>query len=396
MAILVLDNANLWIGDGSTYKGHVVIDNGTIDRVGRGRYGGDLPTTDLVGAALSPGMIDLMVLGGFDLSIMRDDQVQLARHMLKLGVTSMQTCIGTLPWDGVRRVADGTRRAQAVGGVDAARIIGLYPEGPYQHPDMTGGSLRDHALPASAYNVRKTIDELGDVVTLINVSPGIDGDADAVRTFCQAGMVVTMAHSKAPADRVQRCVGAGTCVLGHVWDNNSGLIGDSGVQQPTIEHVALTDERVRTIHLICDGTHVHPVLVRLVLRCRGVEAVCLVTDCNQKAGCADGTFTWDDGRTFYKEGGVCRTDQGWLAGSATLLPDDFRNFVKFTGIEPHVAIRTVSFNPAESLGMTDQFGVIAPGRAADLITWDDKLRVTRVWRAGHEIGDVSPFAEVRL
>ena len=205
-----------------------------------------------------------------------------------------------------------------------------------------------------------------------------------------------MANSNAPAIEVEKCLEAGTSVLGHVWNNNSGLLGDSNVQQPTLEHVALTDERVRFIHLICDGSHVHPMMVRLVLRARGVDAICLVTDAVPRAGCADGEYVWDDGQRFTKSGGVGRTENGWLAGSGLLLPDMLRNFVKFTGLPPEQAIRAVTFNPAASLEMDDRIGLIAPGRVADFAVWDDNLRVRRVWRAGEEVENISEMAEVEL
>jgi N-acetylglucosamine-6-phosphate deacetylase len=240
------------------------------------------------------------------------------------------------------------------------------------------------------------LDEFGDVLSMINVSPGVDGDAAAIRQLVAARKVVSMAHSNATADRVLACVDAGTTVLGHVFDNNSGLIGDSGVQQPTIEHVALTDERIRFIHMILDGQHVHPVLVRLVERCRGFQSICVVTDAVPLAGAPDGNYTWDDGRLFYKKNGVGRTDKHHLTGSGLLLPDMLRNFINFTGLAPEKAIRTVTLNPATSLGLEDRIGQIAPGRAADLVAWDEQLKVQRVWRQGEEIDNVSEFAEIAV
>jgi N-acetylglucosamine-6-phosphate deacetylase len=254
---------------------------------------------------------------------------------------------------------------------------------------------RDYALPATEQNVRFVLD-LGPAVTMVNVAPGIENDAAAVRRFREAGKTVSMAHSDAPADRVLACIEAGTSVLGHAWDNNAGRIGDSGVQQPTLEHVALVDERVRFLHLICDGTHVDPLMIRLTLRCRGVESICLVTDSNIRSGCADGEFVSDDGRTWCKRGGVIRTETGWLSGSALLLPDMFRNFVKFTGMRPEIAIRTVTFNPATCLGREGDLGLLGAGRVADLVAWDERLRVRGVWRAGHEVANVSDLSEVGL
>jgi N-acetylglucosamine-6-phosphate deacetylase len=395
----VLDNAQLWIGDGSAYAGHLEIDGDRIVAVGQGRYRGNLPATDLAGAALSPGLIDLMVLGGFDKSILRDEPLDIAREYLKLGVTSCQFCSGTLPWDAMVRVAGNITRAMqssdsTSGG--AARVIGYYLEGPFQHPDLTGASLRENALPPSPQNVKRVLDELGGPLTMINVSPGTEGDAAAVAAFRRAGKVVSMAHSDAPAERVVQCVEAGTTVLGHFFNNHMGALIEPGVQRPTLEHVAMTDERVKYIHLICDGSHVHPVMVQLLNKTRGTDAICLVTDCVPRAGMPDGPYTWDDGRPFYKKGGVGRTDKHHLTGSALLLPDHFRNFIKFTGEKPERAIRTVTLNPAASIGWEDRVGLLAPGRAADLVTWDDKLNIKRVWRAGREVSGVSAYAEVAI
>ena len=73
-----------------------------------------------------------------------------------------------------------------------------------------------------------------------------------------------------------------------------------------------------------------------------------------------------------------------------------RNFVKFTSTPPREAIRTVTYNPAVSLGLDGQMGLLAPGRSADLLAWDDRLTVSRIWRAGQEVDSVSQFAEVQL
>jgi len=392
----VLDHAELWIGDGRVLDGHIVIGDGHIKKLGRGRYVGDLAVTDLGGAPLSPGMIDSMVLGGFNKSILRDDPLQIAHDYLRIGVTGCLFCGGMLPWDELYTEGQKIRQSMVGHQLDTARVLGIYPEGPFEHPDLTGASLRDYALPPSKENVQRVLEDFGDIVPLINISPGTEGDVEAVRMLCAANKVVSMAHSDVDAKRVLACVDAGITVIGHIWDNNSGRIGDSGVQQPTIEHVALTDHRVRFIHMLCDGVHVHPILVNLVLRCRGTQAICLVTDAIIRAGCPDGPYWNDDGRRFTKSGNIGRTDKGHLCGSALLLPDHFRNFVKFTGTPPHEAIRVVTHNPAASLNMDDQIGLIKTGLTADLVAWDDRLRVCRVWRAGQEVNHVSDFAEIEM
>ena len=391
-----LDNASLWIGDGTGYRGHVVIAGGRIEAVGRGPYSGELPVTDLQGAALSPGMIDLMLLGGFGKSIMRDDPLAIARQAVRMGVTTLQFAGGMLGWEGNSRVAANIRTAMKHDGPDAAAVVGWYPEGPFEHPQMTGASLSEFAIPPTPPNVRRMLDEMGATFRMINVSPGTEDDLTAIGSLVAAGKFVAMAHSSVPSDRALRCVEAGVSILGHYHCNNRGPWDEMHRWVPSIDEVGLTDERVRFVHIICDGVHVQPVLVRLVIRCRGLEAICLVTDAHPSTGCPDGPFTWDDGRTFYKKGVCARDEDGGLAGSTMMIPDHFRNFVKFSGEPPQRAIRTVTLNCAACIGLDDSRGLLKPRYVADLVAWDDQLNVRRVWRAGREIDAVLDLAEVRM
>ncbi len=387
----VLDKATIWVGDGNAYPGHVIIEGDQIQSVETGGYQGTLPVQSLDGLCLSPGMIDLMVIGAFGHNLLNGDPLQIARMYLRRGVTAVQFCTGTRAWATLSSIAGNIRRARssAADHRDAARVIGWYPEGPFQSPDASGANLQDFVLTPSKENVRRILKEMGDVISMINVSPGVQGDRQAVQRFRAAGKTVSMAHSNASAERVLDCVSAGASVLGHAWDNNSGLIGDSGVQQPTLEHVALTDDRVRFLHVICDGVHAHPIMVRLATRCRGISSICVVTDALPCAGCEDGPFSIEDGRVFHKRGSVGRTAEGALCGSALLLPDHFRNFVSFAGVPPAEAIRAVTLNPAASLGLDGELGLLKARRIADMVAWDGNLRVRRVWRRGREITNVS-------
>ncbi len=60
------------------------------------------------------------------------------------------------------------------------------------------------------------------------------------------------------------------------------------------------------------------------------------------------------------------------------------------GMAPADALRAITLNPAEVLGVADRIGSLAPGKDADLVLWDgDPLdvrnRTLRVWQAGREV-----------
>lgn len=392
----VLDHATLWIGNGCAYDGHVIVNGDLIEAVNPGRYHGKLPATNLDGASLSPGLVDLMLCGGFNMSLLHDDPIEIARRYLPLGVTTCQLAVGTLTEEHQAQFCEKAAAAMAYDGGDAAWITGAYFEGPFYDPACVGGNNPELLWPATRANVQRFLEQCGPVTTMVSVSAGIDGDAEAIGMLRDAGKTVTMSHSAAEGQRVLDCLAAGASQIGHLWNNGVPLYVEPGVHRPHMDYIALTDDRIRFVHLICDGTHVHPVLVNLTLRARGLEAICLATDANNRGGAPDGPFTFDSGLKAIKKNGVGRLLDGQLAGSARLLPDDFRNFVLMTGLPPHEAIRAATLNPATAIGVDDHVGLLAPGKRADLVTWDATLRIRRIWRRGIEISDVSDFAEVSL
>lgn len=392
----VLDHATLWIGDGRSFDGHVVIRGDCIEAVERGPFSGDLPTIDLEGAALSPGLVDMMLGGGFNRSLLHDDPLEIARRYLHLGVTTCQLAIGTLNDDDQVALCENAAGAMAYGGADAARVSGVYFEGPFYDLQCIGANNAEFVWPATAANVEKFLAVCGDVATMVSVSPGIDGDVEAIGMLRRADKLVTMSHSAAAGERVLACIDAGASQIGHLFNNGVPSHLEPGVHRPHLDYVGLTDDRVQFVHLICDGTHVHPVMIRLALRCKGIEGICLVSDGINRAGAPDGPFTFDSGLEAVKQDGVGRLPSGQLAGSARLLPDDLRNFVAITGLAPREAIRAATLNPATAMGLEGQVGILAPGRSADLVAWDRGLRVQRIWRGGQEVDEVSDFAEIVL
>jgi N-acetylglucosamine-6-phosphate deacetylase len=59
--------------------------------------------------------------------------------------------------------------------------------------------------------------------------------------------------------------------------------------------------------------------------------------------------------------------QGKLAGSVLTLDRAIRNVMSFAGWQLQQAIKLATYNPAERLGVSNQRGLLAPGRRADLV-----------------------------
>lgn len=73
--------------------------------------------------------------------------------------------------------------------------------------------------------------------------------------------------------------------------------------------------------------------------------------------------------------GVARLEDGTITGSVLTMDQALRNLREMVGLSLSDAVRTLSLNPAESAGVADHKGLLAPGYDADLAVFDEELRL---------------------
>ena len=79
--------------------------------------------------------------------------------------------------------------------------------------------------------------------------------------------------------------------------------------------------------------------------------------------------------------GVCRNSEGKLAGSTLTLDRALRNIVAL-GIPLADAVRMLTANPAQLLGLEFKKGALRTGADADIVLLDECLQITNVWARG--------------
>ena len=124
-----------------------------------------------------------------------------------------------------------------------------------------------------------------------------------------------------------------------------------------------------------------PVMLKLALRCKRHDRFMLVTDAMPAVGSAASTFVLQ-GRTIRVVDGICRDENGTLAGTALDMAGAVRNAVSLLGLDVTEAARMASEYPAEFLGLGHELGRIAPGYRANLVLVDDELKVQKTWIEG--------------
>jgi N-acetylglucosamine-6-phosphate deacetylase len=128
--------------------------------------------------------------------------------------------------------------------------------------------------------------------------------------------------------------------------------------------------------MICDGIHLHPAAMQIIMKMKGNEKVVLISDSIKANGMPDGVYDYMGTKVSIKNNEV-RLPDGTLAGSTLSLDRAVRNLVKMTGIDLPTAVRMASLNPARQIGLSETKGSIEIGKDADIILFDENINVKR-------------------
>jgi N-acetylglucosamine-6-phosphate deacetylase len=367
----VVENASL-----SVEAGRIAVVGGGADAA----RGGAARVLDLEGLTLYPGFIDVHIHGAVGVDTLeagREDLHRVALFLAGEGVTAWLPTLVPAPGEDYRRAvgaAEELMRAQD-GLPAAARAVGLHYEGPFVN-ERQCGALRTAHFKTFARG--DELDELpalgvGGAAHMITLAPEIEGGAALVAELARRGWVVSIGHTRADPETLERARRAGARHMTHFLNAMSPLHH----REPGPVGWGLLQDDV-TVDLIADGVHSDPLMLRLVLRCKTPDRVSLISDAVAPAGLGDGEYrVW--GETITVEGGRTRNERGSIAGSVISMLDAARRVLALGLSETEVA-RVASLNPARLLRIDDACGSIEAGKRADLTALDaeGKVRLTLV------------------
>ncbi|MFI5225168.1 MAG: N-acetylglucosamine-6-phosphate deacetylase [Candidatus Limnocylindrales bacterium] len=318
------------------------------------------PTSRIV-----PGLIDIQVNGAFghDFADPTADVESIARSVPRFGITGFVPTIVTSAPSVYPAALANLRRVSHPG---EARVLGTHVEGPFISP-------RQHGTHDPAYlRLPDTVEaegwlEAGDIRWL-TLAPELPGALELVRFLVDRGVRVSIGHTDATWAESAAAVDAGATMATHVFNAMRPLHHrDPGV----VGHVLATS---LTAGFIGDGQHLAFDTIRLLARVKAPDELVLVTDALAGLGMPAGRHVLA-GREYRSDGTVGRLPDGTLSGSLLPLNLALRNLVREVGLEPAVAIRFATLNPARAIGCAEDMGRVAVGRPADIAVLGDDWSV---------------------
>lgn len=327
----------------------------------------DVPTYDVRGLHVLPGLIDLQVNGaaGIDLTLEPRRLWEVAAALPAYGVTAfLPTVITSSPSS--RTAATETLAAGPPEGWAGAWPLGLHFEGPMIAPARKGAHPAAWLVPPSAEVVEGWSREAG--VTMVTLAPELRGALDVVSTLVERGVVVAVGHTEASAEQVAAAAERGARSLTHLGNAMPAMAG----RAPGPVGAALADDRL-VAGVIADGHHLHPTTLAAWARALGPSRLLAVTDCTAALGMPDGPSRLGEQRVVVREGTV-RLEDGTLAGSAASLPECLRVLRSATGWALDDVVGCCTTVAADLVGDVSR-GRLVGGARGDLTLVDDDLDV---------------------
>ncbi len=348
-------------------EGQIEIQDSTIQYVGQRRSSkGEI--TDYGGSWIVPGFIDIHVhgLAGYDAMDKDPDSIkQISKHLAQNGVTGFLATAQTAPYE---EIIEALKRIKQVKQkVPGAKVLGSHLEGPYISPHRIGAQ-QEYIRKPVIEELETLLNASDGTLRLVTLAPEIENGVDAVRFLRENGVVVSAGHTDASYAEANDAFEAGVSLLGHLWNGMRGLHH----REPGIVGAALETRDVM-VELIADCYHVHPAILGLTVRLKGVDNVVLVSDSIKPAGLPDGEHVID-GRTFLIEDGFIKLESGVIAGSSIGLNQAVQNMVEKVGVTLPDAIQMATDNPARLLGLKTK-GRLENGYDADIAILDDGFNV---------------------
>ena len=362
---------------GALRETEVLVRYGRIAAVGGGLDRTGCEVVELAGNILSPGFIDVHTHGGAGVDVNAagyDDLCRLSAFFASQGVTGFLASILTDTVEGTERAIDSVcafMDAPARG----AKCLGIHLEGPFLCQKYKGAMPPELLREGDAELFRRYQARAKGRVRYMTVAPEVPGVLDMLGEI-RGECTLAIGHSDADYETAVRAIDAGVESCTHTF-NVMSLFHQ---HRPAVMGAVL--ERDVYCEAICDGRHLHPGTVRMLLKCKGWDRVCAITDSMQAAGLPDGQYKLGINDVTVTDGDAKISGTDIRAGSTLTLAQAVKKISAFTGARPEKVIGLMTANPAKLIGEFHRRGDIAVGKDADFTVLSPELDVLAASSAG--------------
>ena len=333
------------------------------------RFDSSVRVIDVEGSFIAPGLIDTHVHGFAGYGTEDNDPdaiIEMARELAQYGVTAFNPTL--YPSNPDNMVASIKAVVAAMGKENGSRIMGLHLEGPFISSDKLGVQRPETVSPVDLELMEKIWTASEGHIVNMTVAPELKGMRELALYCVKKNIILQAGHTNALYEHMVEGMQAGILHSTHLFNamtqmhhRNPGAVG------AVLIHPEVSCE------IIADGVHVHPDLIRLLVRDKPLDKIVLVTDALKPTEQKMGNLIANGEEVVYHSGCFHRKTDDVIAGSALTMIAGIKNLLSF-GLSVGQAVKFASTNPAQVMRYTGQ-GALVPGYKADLVVFDKQCNV---------------------
>ena len=332
---------------------------------------------DLKGNYIAPGFIEIHCHGGGGYEFI-DATPEAFKKACEThaahGTRVIYPTISATDYDTMVRVL---QTAREVKDSCALEIPGIHLEGPYFALEMCGGQAPGIVRDVDSEEYESLLEEYSDVISRWDYAPEKDKDNAFLKAVAAKDILAATAHSSAEYDDVLRAYNDGNRLITHLYSCTSTITRHQGFRHlGIIESAYLIDDMY--VEAIADGCHLPLDLLRLIIKQKGTDRVCLITDALRPGGIGEeGKEYTDCPVPFVIEDGVAKLlDRSAFAGSIATSDILLKTAVK-AGCSIADAVKMMTQTPAKVMGLTTK-GKIDAGFDAQFTVFNDNLEIVNI------------------
>jgi N-acetylglucosamine-6-phosphate deacetylase len=333
---------------------------------------------DLKNLTLFPSFIDVHIHGAIGVDTMAasaDDLWRVSKFLAAHGIAGWLPTLVPAPHENYERAVRAIeelmdRQRDGQRSLEGARVLGVHYEGPFVSAAQCGALHSDYFKSFSHLSDLDVLPIPKDrrAARMMTLAPEVEGGVELVRELTNRGWIVSIGHTRATVEVLDRACEAGARHMTHFMNAMAPLHHRS--PGPIAWGLARDDV---TCDVIADGIHLDPYMLRLILRFKTPHRLALISDAIAAAGMGDGEYKiW--GETIEVKNGRTSNSQGNIAGSAISMLDAVRMMTSLEVSEIEIA-QMAATNPARLLRIDHDCGSIEEGKRADLVALDEQRNV---------------------
>ena len=337
---------------------------------------------DFTGKYVSAGFIDIHTHGAGGYAFMNssvEDVIAGCDYHLAHGTTSIVPTISAGSFETMKQAVVNIHKAKNKA---KGNILGAHLEGPYLSAKQCGAQCPAFITPPKKADYESLIEEYGESIARWTYAPENDENGEFCKYLTEHNIIASAGHTDAVNADMVRAIENGCRLITHLYSCTSTVTRNQGFRSlGVIESAYLHDELY--VEIIADGKHLPPELIKMIIKIKGTDKVALITDSLEIAGTdiKEGVMS---GTEFIVEDGVCKLkDRSAFAGSVATADNLIKTLVKDCGYGVPTAVKMLTEVPAKILKVNK--GMLATGYDADIIVFDEEIKVADIFIAGRKI-----------